>query len=51
MMPLKLCKVCAGWFYFDNEEEKQLAIESARAVVTANPGNPNVVFQYMEQYI
>lgn len=37
---LKLCKACAGWYYFDNEEEKQLAIESARAVVTAKSGDP-----------
>ena len=37
---LKLCKVCAGWFYFDSDEEKQLAIKSARAVVTAKAGDP-----------
>jgi len=37
---LKLCKICAGWFFFENDEEKQLALESARAVVTAKAGEP-----------
>lgn len=37
---LKLCKVCAGWFYFETDEEKRLAIESARAVVSAKAKEP-----------
>ena len=37
---LKLCKICAGWFYFENDTEKKLAIESARAVVLAKNGEP-----------
>lgn len=37
---LKLCKVCAGWFYFETDEEKRLAIESARLVVSANIKEP-----------
>lgn len=37
---LKLCKICAGWYYFENEEEKKLAIEVARATVSAKNGDP-----------
>lgn len=36
----KLCKVCAGWFYFESEEEKLHSIESARAVTVAQKGDP-----------
>ncbi len=37
---LKLCKICAGWFYFESDEEKTLAIESTRAAVLAKKGDP-----------
>ena len=37
---LKLCRACGGWFFFDNDEDRQLTIEAARAVVSAGKGEP-----------
>lgn len=37
---MKLCRICAGWFYFDSEDEKTCALEASRAVVSAKKGDP-----------
>lgn len=41
---LKLCRACAGWFYFEDDEEKQCTIEAARSVITAQSGEPMYYF-------
>lgn len=37
---LKLCRICGGWFYFENEEEKELTLQCTRAVVQSKAGEP-----------
>ena len=47
---LKLCKACAGWFYFETDEEKTLAIESAKAVVSAKAKEPMSYFNIWNNF-
>ncbi len=37
---VKLCRACAGWFYFENDDERDLFINAAREVVLATKGSP-----------
>lgn len=46
---LKLCRICAGWFYFDNDNEKNLSIEATRKVVTAEEGEPMWYYDIMRE--
>lgn len=41
---LKLCRICAGWFCFANDAEKQCTIEATRAVISAKNGDPMSYF-------
>ena len=37
---LQLCRACSGWFYFDNEAERDGRIELLREIVTSEESSP-----------
>lgn len=37
---LKLCRVCSGWFYFENEDEKKEELELLREILFADEDSP-----------